>query len=397
MEHRIITDLRDHIRDHPDFGEAFSHAFNRAIRTGIPEFAANHIGTLDDYIKWYNAMLTWVPTENLSGTHIYSQLCLFYFVLDCVPVKSFQNPISPDAPDHITWLSGWIIRYARQQGLWMDDPDSINAETFESFYAVQPPSVYHMSDYPIPTPNSDWQWDTFNKFFARKISLAVRPIASPTDPSVIVSPADSHFDGHWPVDKDGFVRFKGVPWPITELLRDSKYAKYFDGGIFTHSFLNTTDYHRQHAPVAGTVVEKKNIEGLCYLQVGLTYDNSGKLSLGMKRHLESQGTNSGEDLNAPDSPGYQFIQSRGLLVLDTAIGYVAVLPIGMCQVSSVVFTVNEGDKLDKGQEISYFQFGGSDIVTVFQREANVQFTPNIGDRTWFGSKIATATPFSNAS
>ena len=42
-------------------------------------------------------------------------------------------------------------------------------------------------------------------------------------------------------------------------------------------------------------------------------------------------------LDAQDATGYQFVQCRGLFVLETAIGKVAILPMGMAQVSSVVF------------------------------------------------------------
>ena len=62
------------------------------------------------------------------------------------------------------------------------------------------------------------------------------------------------------------------------------------------------------------------------------------------------------------------------MVLETAIGLVAVLPMGMAQVSSVVLTAEEGVTLTKGEEISYFQFGGSDICLVFQRRSNVDIT-----------------------
>ena len=53
------------------------------------------------------------------------------------------------------------------------------------------------------------------------------------------------------------------------------------------------------------------------------------------------------------------------------LGLVTLLPIGMCQVSSVVLTVKAGDNIKKGDEVSYFQFGGSDCVLVFQEKAKV--------------------------
>jgi hypothetical protein len=39
-------------------------------------------------------------------------------------------------------------------------------------------------------------------------------------------------------------------------------------------------------------------------------------------------------------PGYKFCHARGLIVLDTAISLVAVLPIGMAQVLSIILTIH---------------------------------------------------------
>jgi phosphatidylserine decarboxylase len=61
-------------------------------------------------------------------------------------------------------------------------------------------------------------------------------------------------------------------------------------------------------------------------------------------------------------------------VLNTPFGLVAVLPIGMAQVSSVVMTAEVGKKLHKGEEFAYFQFGGSDYILMFEAASNVNLT-----------------------
>ncbi|KIJ34058.1 hypothetical protein M422DRAFT_35236 [Sphaerobolus stellatus SS14] len=65
--------------------------------------------------------------------------------------------------------------------------------------------------------------------------------------------------------------------------------------------------------------------------------------------------------------------SRSHLIENPILGLVAVLPIGMAQVSSVVLQAKAGDVI-KGDQISYFQFGGSDVVSIVQKDANVRFT-----------------------
>ena len=80
--------------------------------------------------------------------------------------------------------------------------------------------------------------------------------------------------------------------------------------------------------------------------------------------------------DAPDgaSNGYEFVQERGLIILDSPVGLVAVLPIGMAQVSSVNMTAVEDGYLNKGDEFGYFMFGGSDIIMLFEKDSGVEVT-----------------------
>jgi phosphatidylserine decarboxylase len=93
-----------------------------------------------------------------------------------------------------------------------------------------------------------------------------------------------------------------------------------------------------------------------------------------------------------DTTGFQFVQTRGLIVIDSPIGLVACLPVGMALVSSVVITAQVGLNLRKGEELGYFAFGGSDFVMVFERRSNVQLTcqPNVHYKQ--GTHIGTASP-----
>jgi len=63
--------------------------------------------------------------------------------------------------------------------------------------------------------------------------------------------------------------------------------------------------------------------------------------------------------------------------------------MGMAQVSSVVMTAEVGQTLHKGEELGYFQFGGSDFVMVFERSSNVQLSCQAGihynQGTWIGN------------
>ena len=167
-----------------------------------------------------------------------------------------------------------------------------------------------------------------------------------------------------------------------ELLEGSKYKDCFKGGQWTHSFLNTNDYHRQHAPVAGRIVEARVIQGTTYVNI-TAEPVPGQPGKNQIKH---------EQITAPDTAGYEFMQTRGCIIIDSPIGLVGVLPIGMSNVSSVIITAEEGRTLHKGEEISYFQFGGSDYCMVFQEHANVSFTAQPGVHYKVGTRIAVAEP-----
>jgi phosphatidylserine decarboxylase len=208
----------------------------------------------------------------------------------------------------------------------------------------------------MPPPSG---YQTFNQFMARDVKPGLRPVAALDDPTVLVAPADSTFVGWWQISDSSeiFVESKGLRWSIHQLLTGSPYADRFKDGIFTHSFLNTTDYHRWHAPVPGTVLEARVISGQAFLDV--------------EAIPGTVGGKPGEVLNCLDNTGYQFVQTRGLVVLDSPIGLVACIPMGMAQVSSVVLTAEVGRELRKGEELGYFAFGGSDFVMVFEQRSNV--------------------------
>jgi len=105
------------------------------------------------------------------------------------------------------------------------------------------------------------------------------------------------------------------------------------GGTMVQSFLNVNDYHRQHAPASGTIIEAGFIPGHVYMDVSLD-----RVKIKDKEPVDAaDGCQTDPHLEAHDPTGFQFRQCRGLFVLQTPIGKIAVLPVGMAQVSSVVF------------------------------------------------------------
>jgi phosphatidylserine decarboxylase len=374
--HKVVAELVELIKEN-QWERDFQHAIENARKWNIPELA--HINNLDDYLVWIDEWLRWVPTEDKPGTEIYNHICKFYFIMDQRPVLGLQNRAIPhkEAPP-LTPLSAWLVKYAKAIGEFLDTPESLTPESVQSFY--NSPN-YNMNDYIRPHGG----WKTFNQWFARNFKPGYRPVAAVADEQIIVSPADSTFAGQWENRTDSHVTVKNLHWSVDELMEGSPYKNRFVNGMFMHAFLGPNDYHRQHAPVGGTVLEARVIPGQVYLEVVAEPVSSGD---GPLRHrLRPVRT-----LDAPDNAGYQFAQARGLVVLDTPIGLVAVLPIGMAQVSSVILTAEVGVTLRKGEEISYFQFGGSDIIVLFEAKSNVCFSAQPGVHYKTGTKIAQAYP-----
>ena len=136
-------------------------------------------------------------------------------------------------------------------------------------------------------------------------------------------------------------------------------------------------YHRYHLPVGGLVKESFLVHGKVFTQVKI---EDHKL-------VSRDSTKS----------GYEFSQTRGVVTIDTAesdcgdIGIVAVIPVGMAHVSSVVLTSSEGKHMAKGEEFGYFQFGGSDIIILFQHGVDPQIDKSEGFRL-IGTPAARCSP-----
>lgn len=396
---------------------AFSAAVQRVARLGIPELRL--IETLDQFYFYIDRLVTWVPEirvwEHAGQTYhertVYLRIVQLYYYFNQPELNALQSPIKPIEGKVLTPVSRWLRDFAVAWGRFLDTPRS--AERLATFMSAP---EYAWQDY----ERAPRDYKTFNEFFSRcfRDIDVQRPVAQVADDRIICFPAESTFVGQWAVStrvKSGplpappSITVKHIQWPIEELLADSAHAEAFEGGLFCHSFLNTYDYHRLHAPVRGKVVEARFIPGQVYLQVDLKRQGA---ALEPNPDLANAVIPT-RYLDAEDPTGYQFVQCRGLLVLDNPVlGKVAVLPMGMAQVSSVVFTgpgpehrpivlspeerdamsheeqvaaINArlqgevvGRDMAKGEMFSFFQFGGSDCCVVFERRAGVAITAQRG-------------------
>lgn len=327
-----------------------------------------------EYLAYLYRFVRWVPNEKdpeLHNREVFDMLCHFYWLIN---QEVEHDRIHYASLQQNEWFSNWLIDFAEKWGCYLDSAESFNPSILQSFLND---AQYHVADSMIDDngkglrPNNPSGWLSFNQFFARELNPGLRPVANPDNVTVVTSPADCTFKQQFPISSDSKVTIKYThTYSIEQLLEDSPYQGSFANGVFAHCFLGPGDYHRFHAPVAGQVLECRAIHGKVYLNVKI---ENGQYS-------------------APDSAadGYEFSQARGLIMFDTAIGKVAVIPVGMCQVSSVNMLARSGDDLIKGEEFGYFMFGGSDIIMLFQEKANITITMNEGTHYKVGTVVATA-------
>lgn len=333
-----------------------------------PDRQTNPAQTLDEYydfIEWSTTAMPWSVLQQPEGTPLFDcidqSLNYFYFIND-IPLDELEGKeLYNNSLQYAEPYRSWLIDYCREWGRFLSTPESWNDDYLNIVYENP---IFGLQDGWYEDPSN---WHSFNDFFCRYLkSPDQRPIASPDDSSVVCSPADSEPQGVWEIDansdivqKEGVVIKSKKFNSVKDLLGpESAYRESFANGTLTHSFLNVFDYHRYHFPLGGVIREINLIPGDEAVGGEITWSPEEK-----------------KYLLACDTPGWQTIETRGCVILETDdFGYVALLPIGMSQVSSVNFEANlkVGNRVNKGDMLGYFLFGGSDFVVIFQKD--VKFT-----------------------
>jgi len=187
---------------------------------------------------------------------------------------------------------------------------------------------------------SPLDYRTFNEFFYRALKKEARPIAPGDDVAVFAA------DGRHLVFPDvatsaGFY-VKGATFTLTELFGDEALAREFAGGAMVISRLCPVDYHRFHFPVAGVPTEPKLINGYLYSVSPIALRRNARYLVQNKRTLT--------------------------LINDTPrFGRVAVFEVGATCVGTIKNLYVAGRPVAKGDEKGFFTFGGSCVITVFQK------------------------------
>ncbi|MCL4115101.1 UNVERIFIED_CONTAM: hypothetical protein GTU68_037658 [Idotea baltica] len=182
------------------------------------------------------------------------------------------------------------------------------------------------------------EFTSFNDFFYRKLKTEARPIGEG-----IVSPGDGKLLAFESIKDLQSFFVKGNEFTLERFLQDGSLAKDFKDAALFILRLAPNDYHRFHFPYKGIPGEVKKIKG--------SYFSVSPYAL------------------AANFARVFCENKRTYTILDTKDkGRIILSPVGATMVGSILHTYESGKKLQKGDEMGYFAFGGSTVVILVQKD-----------------------------
>ncbi|MEC7628094.1 MAG: archaetidylserine decarboxylase [Verrucomicrobiota bacterium] len=181
---------------------------------------------------------------------------------------------------------------------------------------------------------------SFNEFFSRKLKPDARPIEQ--ENAVAVFPADGRHLGVQDLSANLGFYVKGQKFDLPKLFQSEELAGRFRKGSLIISRLCPVDYHRFHAPVSGKISEARLINGSLF----------SVNPIALRKRLSVFWEN-----------------KRYLCMIDSDYhGKIAQFIVGATCVGSATFTFSQNQRVKKGEELGYFSFGGSSVLTLFEKD-----------------------------
>lgn len=310
-----------------------------------------------------NALLDW-PMATRSGYQFFANALVnqqFKKILDYW-AQFLQSPASRyvltepvSRLDRETLVVPWLGKAAKAEMVQVaneavgEGPNSTPG-SFEQIFECEPAADYH-------------GFGCWDDFFTRRFRAGVRPVSAPTDDSVIVNACESApLQVRKEVSRSDQFWLKGQPYSLENMLDFDDLAPRFEGGTVYQAFLSALSYHRWHSPVSGTIRKVRVVNGTYYLE----------------NQFEGFADPQGADPSAPNN-SQQFLTSvatRALIFIEAdnpKIGLMCVVPVGMAEVSSCEITVQAGDRVEKGDQLGMFHFGGSTHCLLFRPGVRLEF------------------------
>ncbi|WP_027407231.1 phosphatidylserine decarboxylase [Anaerovibrio sp. RM50] len=377
---KASTSFRESMINNPDIRILVEKSIKQASIIN-PDRKTNPVQSLDELYGFLDYTVTCMPWNIMPeerygsfSTKCDQSILYVYWLLDQPLEELKDKELFYPSVEYLEPIYTWLTEY---NNTWRDFLDSEASWKQEYLDMLLRDPSWNLDKGWYESPDN---WHSFNEFFSRKLSNGnARPIAEPNDDRVVVSPADSLPQGVWNIDESGRFYADSIKREDGVIIKDStfvsveqllgepgaEYAKLFHNGILTHTYLNYDDYHRYHFPVSGVVEAVYKIPYANAVGGVVYWDKNKELYV-----LES------------NSLSWQSVETRGCVLIKTDYGMVAVIPVGMGQVSSVNFieTIKPGTKVKKGDELGYFLFGGSDCVMLFEGKSGFKLSVGKGEK-----------------
>jgi phosphatidylserine decarboxylase len=213
----------------------------------------------------------------------------------------------------------------------------------------------HLHEFRIDPDAEFCGFKSWNDFFIRCFKPGRRPVARPDDQKAIVSACESQpYRIQTQVNEHDTFWMKSQPYSLRHML-NGNFVEQFVGGTVYQAFLSADNYHRWHSPVTGIIRRLQKVPGTYYAEAASErFDPAGPTN----------------------SQGYiAHVATRALIFIEadySGIGLMCLVAVGMAEVSSCVLVdqegnpLKEGQKVEKGDQLGYFQFGGSTHCLVFR-------------------------------
>lgn len=183
-------------------------------------------------------------------------------------------------------------------------------------------------------------YSSYNDFFTRRIRPGARTICG--DDITLISPCDCYASAYEITNGQTF-DVKHTSYTLRSLLRSQKLARHFQGGYALILRLTVSDYHRYAYAVSGT--QSKN------------YRIPGKL------HTVNPIAGDYYPIYKENAREYTVIHSPQF-------GDVVQMEVGALMVGKIV-NHKESGAVTRGEEKGYFEFGGSTIILLLQKDKAV--------------------------
>jgi phosphatidylserine decarboxylase len=348
--HPVIQEFADLIEKDPIVRLYFTSMISEVPKSS--KYRVRHLNSIEEMLSLINAVLTYAP-EFEDSAYVG---CPLDAILDwCMGTPAgFAAFRHPAVNAMLKKIIGIWCEYLTSEASLHVINDSPRGWTCAAARAR-----VGMYDFVHDPDDPHWGFKSWNDFFTRRLRPGARAVAAPDDDKAIVSPCESRpYRIARDVKRQDDFWVKGQPYSLTDMLASDPAVDDFVGGVVCQAFLSAFNYHRWHSPVNGTILRTQIVGGTYF----------------------SEAESEGEDPIGPNnSQAYlAHVATRAIIHIkadDPAIGHMVVMPIGMGEISSCVIDpgIELGARVRKGEELGYFQYGGSTVCCVFRPGAIAAF------------------------